>query len=52
MLKYQRTLREKIPFEGIGLHTMATRARVIGGSLKLRQGDPQGTVVVCSFPLP
>jgi PAS domain S-box-containing protein len=38
--------------EGIGLHTMATRARLIGGSLKLRQGDPRGTVVVCSFPLP
>jgi PAS domain S-box-containing protein len=38
--------------EGIGLHTMATRARLIGGSLKLRQGDPRGTVVVCAFPLP
>jgi PAS domain S-box-containing protein len=38
--------------EGIGLHTMAARARLIGGSLKVGQCTPQGTVVICAFPLP
>jgi len=38
--------------EGIGLHTMFSRARLIGGSLKLRPRTPRGTAVICSFPLP
>jgi PAS domain S-box-containing protein len=37
---------------GIGLHTMAYRARLIGGSLDLRQLAPRGTAVSCVFPLP
>jgi signal transduction histidine kinase len=38
--------------EGIGLHTMAYRARLIGGSLDVRRRSPRGTAVTCSFPLP
>ena len=38
--------------EGIGLHTMAYRARLIAGSLKLRRRTRRGTAVTCSFPLP
>lgn len=38
--------------EGIGLHTMASRAHLIGGSLTVRQRTPQGTAVICAFPLP
>jgi len=38
--------------EGIGLHTMAARARLIGGSLKVEPCTPRGTVVICAFPLP
>jgi signal transduction histidine kinase len=38
--------------DGIGLHTMATRARVIGGELELRRRTPRGTEVHCTFPLP
>jgi PAS domain S-box-containing protein len=38
--------------EGAGLHTMAYRARLIGGRLEVRPRTPQGTVVTCAFPLP
>jgi PAS domain S-box-containing protein len=38
--------------DGIGLHTMASRARLIGGSLKVRRCTPQGTAVTCVFPPP
>jgi PAS domain S-box-containing protein len=37
---------------GIGLHTMAYRARLIGGSLDVRRLARGGTAVSCVFPLP
>lgn len=37
--------------EGVGLHTMAYRARLIGGSLEVRRRDPRGTAVACGFPV-
>jgi PAS domain S-box-containing protein len=37
---------------GIGLHTMAYRARLIRGSLDVRRLVPRGTAVTCVFPLP
>jgi signal transduction histidine kinase len=37
---------------GIGLHTMAYRARLIGASLEVRRRTRRGTVVTCNFPLP
>jgi len=36
---------------GIGLHTMFYRARLIGGSLKVRQRKQHGMAVICAFPL-
>ncbi len=38
--------------DGIGLHTMAYRARLIGGSLEVGQCTPRGTELTCTFPLP
>ena len=38
--------------DGMGLHTMTYRARLIGGSLDLRQLAPRGTAIICAFPLP
>jgi signal transduction histidine kinase len=38
--------------DGVGLHTMATRARLIGGTLELRRITPRGTAVLCTFSLP
>lgn len=37
--------------DGLGLHTMAYRARVIGASLELRRRFERGTAVTCVFPL-
>lgn len=37
--------------DGIGLHTMAYRARLIGASLEFARRAPHGTVVTCLFPL-
>lgn len=37
--------------DGIGLHTMAYRARLIGGSLEVRRRTARGTVVCCVFPV-
>ena len=37
--------------EGVGLHTMAYRARLIGGSLEVRRRTPRGTTVRCALPL-
>lgn len=36
---------------GLGLHTMAYRAHLIGGSLEVRGRTPRGTAVSCVFPL-
>lgn len=36
---------------GIGLHTMLYRARLIDGSLKVRQRKQRGMEVICAFPL-
>lgn len=38
--------------EGIGLHTMAYRASLIGASLEIGRRFPRGTVITCIFPLP
>jgi len=43
---------EALHGEGIGLQTMAYRARLIGGSLEVRRQVPGGTAVACAFPLP
>ena len=37
---------------GIGLQTMAYRARMIGASLEVGQLPGRGTSVICAFPLP
>lgn len=37
--------------EGIGMHTMAYRARLIGASLTVRRRMPRGTAVACTFSL-
>lgn len=34
---------------GIGLHTMAFRARLIGASIEITRRSPRGTVVTCGF---
>jgi signal transduction histidine kinase len=39
-------------FHGIGLHTMAYRANLIGGNLKLGRRKQKGTEVSCKFPIP
>jgi PAS domain S-box-containing protein len=38
--------------EGIGMHTMAYRARLIGASLTVRRRLRRGTAVICTFPKP
>ena len=38
--------------DGVGLHTMASRAHLIGGSLEVRRRTQKGTAVTCAFPLP
>lgn len=42
---------EKNRLDGIGLHTMAYRARLIGGSLEVVRRSGRGTKVSCTFPL-
>jgi len=36
---------------GMGLQIMSYRARIIGGALKVENGDNRGVVITCSFPL-
>jgi signal transduction histidine kinase len=36
---------------GIGMHTMAYRARQIGATFAVRPRVPRGTAVICGFPL-
>lgn len=38
--------------DGIGLHTMAYRARLIGARLEVWRRVRQGTAVTCAYPLP
>jgi len=38
--------------DGVGMHTMAYRSRIIGGSLAVRRRSLRGTVVSCVFPIP
>ena len=38
--------------EGIGLHTMDYRSRLIGASLQVQRGARRGTAVTCAFHLP
>ena len=38
--------------DGVGMHTMAYRSRLIGGSLEVRRRSLRGTVVSCVFPIP
>jgi len=35
--------------QGMGLHIMNYRARMIGASLDIRRGASGGTIVICSF---
>jgi PAS domain S-box-containing protein len=37
--------------EGMGLHIMNYRAKMIGGTLEVHPGRPRGTVVSCNFPI-
>jgi PAS domain S-box-containing protein len=37
--------------DGIGMHTMAYRARLIGASLTVRRRVQRGTAVICTFPV-
>ena len=39
------------PHTGVGLHIMNYRAGMIGGSMEIRRGQPQGTVATCRFPI-
>jgi PAS domain S-box-containing protein len=43
----------KIPshHKGMGHHIMSHRAKMIGGTLDIEPGSPQGTVVTCTFPV-
>jgi len=43
--------RELLDLNGIGMHTMAYRARLIGGSLEVRRRSRRGTALTCAFPL-
>jgi PAS domain S-box-containing protein len=39
------------PPDGIGLHNMAYRARLIGGRIEIQRRSRGGTTVLCAFPL-
>lgn len=39
------------PPDGLGLHNMAYRARLIGGRIEVRRRSRGGTTVLCAFPL-
>jgi signal transduction histidine kinase len=43
---------DELPQQGMGLHTMSFRARMIGASLSVERGDGGGTVVTCSLRRP
>ena len=40
------------PSAGLGLQTIAYRADVIGATLEVASVGPQGTRVLCTFPMP
>ncbi|HEY3973984.1 MAG TPA: PAS domain S-box protein [Candidatus Sulfotelmatobacter sp.] len=39
------------PHAGVGLHIMNYRAGMIGGNLEVRREHPNGTAVICQFPV-
>ena len=41
---------DKLDGGGIGMHSMAYRARIMGGMLEVKRGDRRGTVVTCIIP--
>lgn len=43
---------DELPGDGMGLHTMSFRARLIGASLSVERGDTGGTIVTCSLRSP
>ncbi|MBE0620233.1 MAG: PAS domain S-box protein [Burkholderiales bacterium] len=43
---------EALQTGGIGVQTMAYRARVIGAVFEVRSLSPRGTALTCAFPLP
>jgi len=43
--------RPSAPHAGVGLHIMNYRAGMIGGTLEIRRDQPNGTVVICRFPM-
>jgi signal transduction histidine kinase len=42
---------DRAPTPGMGLHIMSYRAGMIGGRLEIRPNLPQGTCVICMFPI-
>jgi signal transduction histidine kinase len=43
--------RPPTPHAGVGLHIMNYRAGMIGGNLEVRREQPNGTTVICRFPM-
>jgi len=50
-LKHDMTQAMSANSDGIGLQTMAYRARIIGGQLDVQRGPARGVTVTCSIPL-
>jgi signal transduction histidine kinase len=40
---------DELPQQGMGLHTMSFRARMVGGLLSVERGHEGGTIVTCSL---
>lgn len=43
--------RPPTPHSGMGLRIMNYRAGMVGGTLEIRRDHPQGTAVICRFPI-
>ncbi len=43
--------RPSVGNEGMGLHIMNYRAKMIGGTLEVHPAKPRGTVITCNFPI-
>jgi two-component system CheB/CheR fusion protein len=37
--------------DGLGLHMMEYRAKMLGAVLEVQGGKPRGTIVTCSLPI-